>query len=166
MTSKIIYKTWDDGFVVRRMTSADAKVVQKWYGALCPTACDLDIVLETYPTEEKGFYIGEYGGEVVASAIRIPVCEGVYYGSYYYVEEKYRKMGFGKRLRDDVAASHLKDNILCIDAHGDLEEMNKRKGYTSGFKVVLFKGRPKRNSYRSIGINVVKVGYVCRLLDY
>ncbi|ELT90024.1 hypothetical protein CAPTEDRAFT_19685 [Capitella teleta] len=140
----MIYQEWEDGFVVRRMRADDAKIVQRWYGALNPTACDLDIALACYPAEEKGFYIGEYQGEIVASAIRIPVCEGVYYGSYYYVEEKWRGKGFGRRLRDEVAAAHVGNNVLCIDAHDDLETMNQRKGYTNGFKVVLYKGAPKR----------------------
>ncbi|ELT90021.1 hypothetical protein CAPTEDRAFT_206392 [Capitella teleta] len=137
----MIYREWEDGFMVRRMRAEDAKIVQRWYSQYCPMACDLDVVLASYPAEEKGFYIGEYQGEVVASAIRIPACEGVYYGSYYYVEEKWRGKGFGRRLRDEVAAAHVGNNVLCIDAMDNLEAMNKRKGYTTAsFQVVLYKG--------------------------
>ena len=142
------------------MMPADAKVVQKWYSAICATSCDLDIVLETYPQDEKGLYIGEYKGEVVASAIRIPVCDGVYYGSYYYVDERYRRLGFGRRLRDEVAAAHVGTNILCIDAHEDLEEMNKRKGYTAGFKVVMYKGGPRTMGTKATTINIVNVSQI------
>ncbi len=62
---------------------------------------DLDVCLEVYPPG-PGFYVGELDGEVVASAIRIPWGNGVYYGSYYYVAEKCRGKGYGTRLRDQV----------------------------------------------------------------
>ena len=62
---------------------------------------DLDVCLEVYPPG-PGFYVGEKDGEVIASAIRIPWGEGVYYGSYYFVAENHRKGGYGTRLRDQV----------------------------------------------------------------
>ncbi len=45
---------------------------------------------------------GEKDGEVVASAIRIPWGSGIYFGSYYYVDERHRGKGYGTRLRDEV----------------------------------------------------------------
>mgnify|MGYP001544937748 CR=1 FL=1 len=137
----MVYKEYDDGFVVRRMMREDAKIVQKWYSGLCPTSCDLDIMLACYPDDQPGFYMGDYKGEVVASAMRIPVCDGVFYGSYYYVDDKHRGKGFGKRIRDDISMKHVGDNYLVVDAHAELEEMNQRRGFTSGFKVVLYRGR-------------------------
>ncbi len=135
-----IYKTWPDGYMVRRMTMEDAKLAQRWFCGICPTSCDLEVALSAFPRDTPGFYVGEYQGEVVASAIRIPVAEGIYYGSYYYVVEKHRRFGFGGRLRDEVAASHVGSNILAIDAHSNLLEMNKRHGYVDSFHVSRFMG--------------------------
>ena len=64
---------------------------------------------------------GEKNGEVVASAIRIPWGNGVYFGSYYYVAEAQRKNGYGTRLRDQVHSYILQlsrtlctKSILCL----------------------------------------------------
>ncbi len=67
---------------------------------------DLDVCLEVYPPG-PGFYVGEKDGEVIASAIRIPWGDGVYYGSYYYVEERFRRGGYGTRLRDEVCMRYI-----------------------------------------------------------
>ncbi len=104
---------------------------------------DLDTSLAVYPPGE-GFYIGEYEGEVVSSAIRIPWSDGnpsVYYGSCYYVEEKYRGKGFGTRLRDQVAFGHVGDNILCVDAvMGSVARKNadKFRYVSAGFKTMRY----------------------------
>jgi len=58
---------------------------------------DLEITLSVHPPCAPGFYIGELNGEVVASAIRIPWGENIFYGSYYYVDPKCRGLGFGTR---------------------------------------------------------------------
>ena len=131
-----VCKSWEDGFVVRSMTEADAQIAQQWYCGICPTANDLLVALRVHSKHHNGgFYVGEYQGELVASAIRIPWTNNVCYGGFFYVVEKHRQAGFGKRLRDDVATPYVGDKILCIDAHDNLLEMNKRKGYTEGFKV-------------------------------
>ncbi len=58
------------------MTIDDAKIVQKWFTGIGTIAeHDLSICLHVFPRDEPGFYIGEYEGEVVASAIRIPWSE-------------------------------------------------------------------------------------------
>ncbi|KAI0209223.1 hypothetical protein LSAT2_006112 [Lamellibrachia satsuma] len=54
--------------------------------------------------------------QVVASAIRIPWSDRVYYGSLYYVAKTHRRRGYGTRLRDQVAREHVGNNILAIDA--------------------------------------------------
>ncbi|KAI0227448.1 hypothetical protein LSAT2_022098 [Lamellibrachia satsuma] len=151
------YKRWDDGFVVRKMTRDDTPLIQGWFADICPTSCDLDVALRAYPLDTTGFYVGELDGEVVASAIRIPVCEGIYYGSYYYVEKKYRSKGFGRRIRDDVAAAHVGKNILCIDAHSDLEEMNRRHGYHTAFNVTLYSGTFRPSGEKRSDAKLVKL---------
>ncbi len=138
------YRQWDDGFSVRSMTKADAKIVQKWYCEICPTACDLDVAMDSLPVDIRhGFYVGEYQGRVVASVMRIPVAEGIYYGSYYYVEKEFRRMGFGRRINFEVAAEYVGSNVLAIDAHDNLEEANKRHGFQTAYKVLMYSGRPR-----------------------
>lgn len=142
MESKV-YKKWDDGFVVRAMTTSDALVAQGWFSGICPTSHDLSVALQVHRKHhDGGFYVGEYEGELVASAIRIPWTPTVFYGSYFYVVEKHRRGGFGRRLRDDVATPYVGNNILCIDAHDELLAMNKKRGYTEGFRVTRYQGQP------------------------
>ncbi|KAI0220902.1 hypothetical protein LSAT2_027642 [Lamellibrachia satsuma] len=54
--------------------------------------------------------------QVVASAIRIPWSDRVYYGSSYYVAKAHRRRSYGTRLRDQVAREHVGDHSLAIDA--------------------------------------------------
>lgn len=137
----VIYKRWEDGFVVRSMTHQDAKIVQKWYNDICPTSTDLDIALDVCDPSGKFFFIGELNGEVVASIANVPVCDdGILYCSYFYVEEKYRKFGYGRRIYDEVAGGAVGDALLSMDSHDELEEMQKRRGCTSAFRVTLYQG--------------------------
>ena len=116
----VVFKVYDDGYIVRGMTPEDAKIVQEWYsgmGVISPY--DLDVVLASFPPGGRGFYIGEYQGVVVSSCVRLPWGGGAFYGSYYYVHEDYRgKHGFGTRLRDEVAYGHVQEagGKLCVDA--------------------------------------------------
>lgn len=123
------------------MTREDAKIVQKWYNDICPTSTDLDIALEVCDPSGNYFFIGELNGEVIASKTHVPVCDGeILYSSYFYVKEKYRKFGYGRRIYDEVAAVAVGDAILSFDAHDELEEMQKRRGCTSAFRVTLYQG--------------------------
>ena len=51
---------------------------------------DLALVRGLFAEDNDGFYVGEVGGEVVASVIKMPVAEGIYYSSYMFVHEKHR----------------------------------------------------------------------------
>ena len=142
-----VFKTYEDGYVVRAMTPSDGKIVQKWYSALGNISrYDLDVALNTYP-RGRGFYIGEYEGKVVASFVSVPWGNGVYYGSYYYVDENYRGRGFGTRLRDEVCYGHLlEDNgKLYIDAlEGPGAKKNVTKfGYVESFITRRYGGEAK-----------------------
>ena len=140
-----MFKEYDDGFIVRAMTPADAQIVQKWYEGMGKISrYDLDTCLGIFP-RGHGFYIGELDGEVISSAIRIPWADNVFYGSYYYVDPKYRGKGFGTRLRDEVARSYVGESILCVDAvTGKVAQTNQQKfGYTAAFKTGRFHGIAK-----------------------
>ncbi len=131
------------------MTPGDVKVVQKWFSDFAIlSAHDLDTVLQVFPPS-PGFYIGEYEGNAVASAIRVPWSDGhprVYYGSYYYVQETFRGKGFGFRLRNQVAASHVGSNTLCIDAIAGIDKNMKAGFVDSGMKVLRYEAEKAPNN--------------------
>lgn len=137
-----VYKKWDDGFFVRSMTSSDAKIVQSWYNKICPTGSDLEIALDICGSSGKFFFVGELNGEVIASIANVPVGDdGLLYCSCFYVEEKYRKYGYGRRINDEVAAAAVGDAVLALDSHDELEAMQKRRGCSSAFHVTLYEGQ-------------------------
>jgi len=129
-TSIKAYRSWVDGYIVRIMTPQDARIVQDWFSTVgVISRWDIDTAISVYPPAMKGFYIGERKGELVASTIRIP-WGNVYYGSMYFVAEEHRGKGYGTRLRDQVAFSHVGNNILVVDAvQGKVAETNKKYGY-------------------------------------
>ena len=132
-----MYKVYDDGYIVRAMTSSEVPIVHQWCTDLgAVSRYDLDVALRSFPPG-RGFYIGEYEGVVVASCVRLPWGNRVYFGSYYYVHKDYRRRGFGTRLRDQVAYGHVleADGRLCIDAvEGAVAEKNVSKfGYIPAF---------------------------------
>lgn len=167
-----VYRTFSDGYVVRSMRAADAAIVQRWYcgmGIICRH--DLDTALQVFPASMRGFYIGEFEGRVVASAVRLPWGDDVCYGSYYYVDKPYRAKGFGTRLRDEVAFEHVGARKLCVDAVlGRVADTNRAKfGYKDAFKTGRFvvKAQP---SYADVSdrIDVVKAEDVSfdQIIDY
>ena len=155
-----MFRTYDDGFIVRGMTSSDAKIVQNWYtGMGTISRYDLDVALRSFPPG-RGFYIGEYEGVVVASCVRLPWGNHVYYGSYYYVHEDYRCKGFGTRLRDQVAYDHVLEanGRLCVDAvQGSVAQKNASKfGYVAAFDTRRYSGVARHFGVTS-DANIVKV---------
>jgi len=142
-----IFKTFEDGYIVRRMLPKEASIVQKWFSQIGTVSrYDIDIALSVFPSNSQGFYIGEYEGEVVASAIRIPWGDA-WYGSMYFVNDKYRGKGFGTRLRDQVAREYVGKNTCCIDAVlGSVTEKNlSRFGYIIGHKTGYFQTKAQAN---------------------
>ena len=63
--SATVYRTFEDGYVVRAMTPSDIDIVVGWYsgmGSISPY--DLATALAVFPPG-PGFYIGELDGEVI-----------------------------------------------------------------------------------------------------
>jgi len=132
-----VYRKYDDGYVVRSMTLEDVAVVRSWYVARkVISKYDFDITLSVFPSSLRGFYIGEFEGQVVATAVRLPWGDNICFGAYYFVDEAYRSRGFGTRLRDEVAREHVGNKLLCIDSVlGKVADDNARKfGYHSAFE--------------------------------
>ena len=155
----LIFKEYEDGYKVRAMTPSDARIVQKWYEGMGKISnYDLDTCLNVFP-RGHGFYIGEYEGEVVASAIRIPWADNVFYGSYYFVDARFRSKGFGTRLRDQVARAYVGDSILCVDAvMGKVAQNNEQKfGYKAAFDTGRFHGVASTDVGYSFNGSIVEV---------
>ena len=143
------------------MRRSDARKVQEWYSTMAHISHhDLDIALSVYPPG-PGFYVGELDGQVIASAIRIPWSDNTFYGSLYFVDEKFRRNGYGTRLRDQVAREYVGENILCVDAViGKVSETNKKHGYMERFKTARFQSIAKVDygvEYRSTQGSIVPV---------
>ncbi len=52
--SPMVFKRYDDGYIVRRMTAQDAKIVQEWYSDMgIDSKYDLHIALNSYPPDGK-----------------------------------------------------------------------------------------------------------------
>jgi len=158
------YRKYDDGYLVRSMTYQDAAVVQRWYSAMgIISKFDLDIALSVFPSSLRGFYIGEFEGQVVASAVRLPWGDDVCYGSYYYVDAPHRSRGFGTRLRDEVAREHIGHKLLCIDAvEGKVAEKNEQTfGYHSAFKSGRFQCIAKSSyNLQKTTLTILPVSYL------
>jgi len=155
-----VYREWDDGFVVRRMTRQDAEKVISWYSTICATSVDLQVVLDVCEDDANvdGFYVGELNGETVASTVEFAVGDGLSYGSMIYVDERYRNSGLGRRIMD--VASDVTDrtscNIVGIDAHSELEAMYIRRGYKTVFAVTQFTGKVERHDANSTGGSTIR----------
>jgi len=75
MESKV-YRQWDDGYLVRRMTRNEGQQVFKWYRDLdLVLSVDLELALDIRGdnTDVDGFYVGELNGEMVASLVEAQV---------------------------------------------------------------------------------------------
>ena len=63
--SATVYRTFDDGYVVRAMTPSDIDIVVGWYSGMGSVSHhDLATALAVFPPG-PGFYIGELDGEVI-----------------------------------------------------------------------------------------------------
>jgi len=157
-----VYREWDDGFVVRRMTHQDAEKVILWYSTICATSVDLQVVLDVCEDDADvdGFYVGELNGETVASTIEFAVGDGLSYGSMIYVDERHRSSGLGRRIMDvaqDVT-NRTSSNTVGIDAHSELEAMYMRRSYTTAFAVTQFTGQVEpRNTNSTSGLTIRQV---------
>ena len=131
-----VYQRWDDGFVVRRMRKDEVPQIIKWIGSLIPVSVDLDIILDMRGEDVDGFYVGELNGELIASVIEMPLADDLRYVGYVYVDERYRRKGFARRLittSHDVATCRSWDGIVSLDALQYVESMYEKFDYKTAF---------------------------------
>ena len=154
-TPPVIYKTWDDGFLIRRLTKKDAKLVQQWFNAIDPSSPDLEMAFDANLKGE--FFIGEYKGEPVASYTHTNVVDGLEYGSYLYVAEDYRKKGLAKRLLDFMIGHCGQGSILSNDFIYQMEQSAVREGFQICVPIKCFVGQVPVHWILKVQQNTIQV---------
>jgi len=74
LSSSRVFRRYDDGFIVRHMTSDDVATVVRWYSDICPTSVDLLIahqVSSEFGFENDRFLVGQLNGKTIASKVFI-----------------------------------------------------------------------------------------------
>jgi len=140
-----VYQRWDDGFVVRRMNSDDARQVIQWIGEDRPLSHDLEVLLEVRGEDADvyGFYVGELNGELVASLVVAPVSDDVRYLGLLYVVERLRLSGFARRMI--VAARNVErcrsfDGVVCLTTRPCRESMYAKFDYETTARLTRYNG--------------------------
>jgi len=146
-----VYQRWDDGFVVRRMRKDEVPQIIKWIGSLIPVSVDLDVILDMRGEDVDGFYVGELNGELIASLIETPLAEDLRFVGYVYVDERFRRKGFARRLittSHDTATRRNWDGIVSLDALQYVESMYEKFDYKSAFGTTGCEGTVPANADR------------------
>ena len=157
-----VYQRWDDGFVVRRMRRDDEPQVLEWSGALVTMSVDLQITLDMRGDDNDvdGFYVGELNGEMVASLVETQVADDLRYIGYVYVVERYRRMGFARRLMTathDIGRRRNWAGIISLDALEYVESMYEKFDYKTAFKLTSFGG--------TVSASVNRDGYGTEIIE-
>ena len=156
-----VYRRWDDGFVVRRMRRDEEPQVIKWSGALIDLSVDLEVILDIRGDDADGFYVGELNGEVVASLIETPVADDLRFVGYVFVAERYRRLGFARRLittAHDVARRRNWAGIIGLDALQYVDSMYEKFDYKTAFHTTGCEGVvPLSTNGDAFGSNIEEV---------
>lgn len=138
-----IFRVFDDGYTVRSMTPSDTAIAQQYMvsiGIAIPPS-DLPMLLDLYPPGSRGFYVGEFEGQVVASVLQVPWGGNVLYVGCFFVDEKFRRRGFGSRLLNVVAREHAGNATVVLDAvEGWVGGTYQSWGFKEVYKLEFFRG--------------------------
>jgi hypothetical protein len=95
----IIYKKFDDGFVLRQMVRSDIPVITDLHAKEDVASCDFEVAFDAME-DKHGLIVGEYQGEPIAffTSIKWADDPGIYYGGGFIVDERFRGKGFGHRV--------------------------------------------------------------------
>jgi len=137
-----VYKCWDDGFVIRRMTLDDAPQVIDWrYDEIMPV--DLQLALDIRRDDEDGFYVGEINGEMVASLVEVSLADDLKFLSYMYVVEKYRGLGLAHRMMTtelEINSSRNWTGVIGGDVGLNMESMYWKIGWKTAYNTTFYEG--------------------------
>ena len=160
-TPPVIYKTWDDGFLVRRLTEKDAKYVQQWFNAIDLLSPDLEMAFDANLKGE--FFIGEYNGEPVASITHTNVADGLVYGSYIYVAKEYRRKGLAERLFDFMFSHCDENSIFSTDCVDQTIQPAMRQGYQISVPIRCFVGQVPVHWTLKVQQNTIQVQGISKI---
>lgn len=95
----IIYKKFDDGFVVRQMVRSDIPIITDLHAKEDVASCDFEVAFDAME-DKHGLIVGEYRGEPIAffTSIKWADSPGIYYGGGFIVDKRFRGKGFGYRV--------------------------------------------------------------------
>ena len=103
------------------------RVKGKWR----PAFDDFDCFFACDPT---AMYVGELDGKPIGTCCIFKYDNGVLHGSGYYIEEKYRKHGYGLKLYDEVVKQSKP--YTNVTAYAQLEMVARYQKYFSGGEIL------------------------------
>ena len=114
----LIVHIYEDGFKIRSMTLSDVPLILDWFLIYSEgtTSRELEIILSILQSNSPGFYIGEYNGEAIASAISVSWGDDIYLEDYYFTKKEFRGCGFSLRLREQIQKLYNDKAITVIDS--------------------------------------------------
>jgi len=161
-----VYRSWEDGFVVRRMRRNEIQQVMKWISegprfTPCELECLLDMCADNANSIE-GFYAGELNHEMVASLVAAPIADDLRYLGCFYVVERCRGSGFARRMMtvaQDVEDRRGFAGVMCLTTEADKESLFEKFGYRTAVKITINRGLVStdtkcyrcRNDIRQVG---------------
>ena len=157
------YQRWDNGFMVRRIRLDEEAQVLEWWGALATMSVDLQITLDMRgdDADVDGFYVGELNGEMVASLVETQVADDLRYIGYIYVDKRYRRRGYARRMMTathDIGRRRNWTRIISLDALEYVESMYEKYDYKTAFRSTSFEGTvPASVSQKRHGTNIIEV---------
>jgi len=153
-----VYRRWDDGFLVRRMSLEDERQVYKWIESAGDWAVSVDLeVAFDMRGDNDGFCVGELNGEMIASIVVTQVADDLSYISHVYVVEQYRKRGFARRMF--TAAHDIFDRrnwmgIFGFDTMDYMQSMYEKFGYKSAYNATVYQGPAPAIVDRNFGTDI------------
>ena len=145
-----VYRSWDDGFVVREMRKGEEQQVIKWCGLQEAMPNDLQLVMDLSKDHANvcNFYAGELKGEMVASLVLTSIADDLKYISAMHVDDQHRGLGFARRLIDTAHDNKDWNGTIVLDAYEHLIPMYEKFGYKSTYKTATYEGTVSSNVRR------------------
>jgi GNAT superfamily N-acetyltransferase len=137
--STLFFLNMEDDLAIRTMTRDDVRVAIEWAAqeGWNPGVHDAECF---HSADPEGFFIGELGGEPVATISVVNYDDRFAFAGLYIVRQEYRGKGYGPRLFDH-AWNHAGDRIVggdCVFAMQD--KYRERDGLQPAYRNIRFEG--------------------------
>jgi len=159
----VVYRRWDDGFVVRRMRRGEERQVIRWFGTLEAMPCDLELAIDMRGDylDVESFLAGELNGEMIASLVQTRIADDLMYISAIYVKERHRSLGFARRIittaREIAERSH-RTSVSVLDSYDHLVSVYEKFGYKSAVYTTIKTYEGTVSAGDGFGTDVREVG--------